>query len=193
MVFTVFFFGGFVYSAATATPSSELIAKFDQCNAARKNGTANAIDNFICLSSNVSTQQDIAFQIALDMLFRKIDTDIEDALQAFQTQKIKDPVVINNQLVEWFDMTGPDTSKTFASKYLAVCLDLTNPDNPLAKTVRTLSGTGSLGGVTTDGAAAAFVYGGTACTNLAENKLAAYYKIAYLIGLKGAKIGRAHV
>ena len=86
----------------------------------------------------------------------------------------------NNQLVEWFDMTGPKAQDSYPAKYLAVCQDLTNPDNPLAKTIR------SLGGATTDSAAGEFLYGGTACPRLVESKMAAYRDMGYLIGLKGA-------
>ncbi len=132
------FLGGFAYSAATSTPSSELKAKFDQCVSARDKGTADAIEDFICPSASVGAQQDIAFQIALDMSFRKIDREVEDALREFQTKKSKDPVIINNQLVDWFDTTGPKAKDAFPAKYLAVCSDLKNPDNPLAKTIKSL-------------------------------------------------------
>ena len=66
-----------MYSAATSTPSDDLRAKFDQCIAARNNGTANAIDDFICPSASVGAQQDIAFQIAIDTSFRKLDREVE--------------------------------------------------------------------------------------------------------------------
>lgn len=85
---------------------------------------------------------------------------------------------MNDQLVKWFDETGPDAENGFATKYRKICQDLQTDGNPVAEIVKAYSGT------TTEGQIGEFLYGPNSCNALVSVKMAAYRQIAYLIGLK---------
>jgi hypothetical protein len=167
----------FIFAAG---PDAELNGKFEQCVTARANGTSGAISDFVCPSGKVQSQYDIAYQIAVDIAFKKLDKEVEQALQEYQWKKSKDPVVVNTQLVDWFDATGPKAKDSFPAKYAAICQDLQSPDNPVTKVVNTFSWS------TTDGNTSEFLYDGDACLALVRAKMGVYRDMGYLIGLKNA-------
>ena len=80
----VLLIGGFAVFVLAAGPDTDLKSKFEQCVEARANGTAQSISDFICPSGKVSSQYDIAYQIAVDIAFRKLDREVETALQGYQ-------------------------------------------------------------------------------------------------------------
>lgn len=64
-----------------ASPDDDLKSKFEQCVTARANGTAESISDFVCPAGKVGSQYDIAYQIAIDIAFKKLDKEVESALQ----------------------------------------------------------------------------------------------------------------
>jgi hypothetical protein len=176
----VLLLGGFVVFVFAAGPDTELKSKYEQCVTARANGTAASISDFVCPAGKVGSQYDIAYQIAVDIAFKKLDKEVETALQGYQWEKSKDPVAVNTKLVDWFDATGPKAKDSFPAKYRAICQDLQSPGNPVAKVVNTFSWS------TTDSTTGEFLYGGQACLALVDAKMGAYRDMGYLIGLKNA-------
>ncbi len=85
---------------------------------------------------------------------------------------------MNDQLVKWFDETGPDAEKSFSTKYRKICQDVQAEGNPIAEVVKAYSGT------TTEGQISEFLYGPSSCNALVSTKMAAFRQIGYLIGVK---------
>lgn len=81
--------------------------------------------------------------------------------------------------MDWFDSTGPNSEKSFTSKYQKICQDVQSDGNPIGAVVKAYTG-----GVTTDGQTTEFLYDNNSCMSLVATKMAAYRDIGYLIGLK---------
>ena len=137
--FVVFLFGllltGFVvfHAFAVNTTESQYSAKIYECIDAAKRGQAKTIQDFVC-PEGVSVSQDIAYQVVLDLEFQKIDKEVKASLKAFQELKGKDVLKMNEQIKDWFDLTG--TKPGYLARYLVVCNDLSKDGNPLRETIK---------------------------------------------------------
>ena len=154
-------------------------AQIENCLKKRNLGQAKSIADYIC-PEGAMLDQDAAYQVVLDLEFRKIDKEIKAELQAFQKDKTKNALDVRKKLSDWFEQTSPDGGK-YPKKYEKICHDLASDGNPLFETVKAFSGSAS---VTTDGATAMFTASDSACTSLIERKIDAYQDMGELIGTK---------
>jgi hypothetical protein len=68
-----------------AVGSCEYMAKRDKCIAANENGTANGIEDYICLQT--TSTEEILYQIILDEKFKEYDTDAKKYISWLETNK----------------------------------------------------------------------------------------------------------
>lgn len=106
----------------------------------------------------------------LDLEFRKIDKEAEGKLKDMQQRTGKEFVKMDEDIVNWFDVTSKDA--TFDGKYSKVCADLSDPKSVLGQSVA------SLGTVSTDGKTSKFAGNRANCDALTGKKLAAYKSAA---------------
>lgn len=174
--------GGFFVFIMAAGETAGYKQKVEACLKAREPGGAGAksITDYVCPEGRVDSQHDIAYQVVLDLAFRKLDKELTEELKAFQGQKVKQSTDVNTKLVDWFDETGVNADKSYTARYKQICKDLGNENNPVGAVVKAFTG------VTTDGTTGEFLYGENSCTQLVDQKKAAYRDIAYLIGIKNA-------
>jgi hypothetical protein len=173
--------GGFFVFLLADNSTAGYQQKIEACIAARLPSGAGpkSITDYICPEGQVVAPHDVAYQVVLDLEFRKIDQEIQKELLAFQWDKVKKSTDVSAKLVDWFDMTGPNFEKSYTAKYQKICQDIQSEGNPINAVLRVYSG-----GVTTDGQTAEFLYDNNACMALVAKKVAAYRDIGYLIGLK---------
>lgn len=122
----------------------------------------------------MSYTQDIAYQVILDLEFRKIDKEVKQALVEFQKDKSKNVIAMNEKIKNWFDLTSKNP--VFLKRYLKVCSDISTPGNPLSEAVQAFTG-----GVRTDGDTAKFVQGSNMCSAFVQSKVDAFRDISLLI------------
>ena len=102
------------------------------------------------------TNFDVAYQVVLDLEFKKIDKEVYKALKDYQDKPTKDVLGVSHQLTDWFDETGPNSKSGFTAKYRKICTNL-ETGNPLFEAIK--SSKAFPLGVNTDGQTSQFVEG----------------------------------
>jgi len=125
--------GGFFVFILAADETSEYRQKIEACFKARgPNGAgAKSITDYVCPEGRVNSQHDVAYQVVLDLAFRKLDKELTETLKGYQGQKTKQSTDVNDKLVAWFDETGPNAANSFPKRYKKICQDINSPDNPV--------------------------------------------------------------
>ncbi len=157
---------GFFPMAANAGYEGQIVA----CLEARKKGQAKTIQDYVC-PEGIIGDQDVAYQVVLDLEFKKIDKDADSRLRSMQSQMGKDFVTMDHEIVNAFDTTSEKSE--FPNRYGAICSDLNDPKSVLRQTVDAFDAS-KLGSVTTDSATSSFAGNRKWCDALTANKLAAY-------------------
>lgn len=101
---------------------------------------AKSITEYVCPEGKVTNEFDVAYQVVLDLEFKKLDKEVKQAIKGFQGKKVRQSTDVNKQLVDWFDETGPNAKESFTSKYRKVCEDLETEGNPVREVVKAYSG-----------------------------------------------------
>lgn len=76
--------GGFFVFLLATDGTAEYKQKIEDCLQKRAAGTAKSITDYICPEGKVTNSFDIAYQVVLDIEFRKLDKKVKQALSAFQ-------------------------------------------------------------------------------------------------------------
>jgi hypothetical protein len=113
--------------------------------------------------------QDVAYQVILDLEFQKIDKDADGRLRQMQARTGKDFVEMDREVTNWFDTTSEKSE--FYERYSKVCSDLSDSKNVLRQTVEAF---GSGESVSTDSQTVQFSGNSAWCDSLVVGKLSAY-------------------
>lgn len=144
------------------------------CLEARDRGQAKSIKDYVC-PEGLMGDQDVAYQVVLDLEFRKIDRDAAKRLKDMQSRMGKDFVQMDTDTSNWFDTTSKDSE--FSDRYGKICSDLSDSKSVLGQTVAAFA---DKGGVTTDSQTARFAGNPAWCDTLVKRKLAAYAETSRL-------------
>ena len=171
----LFFHTGFLdtVTAATKIPEqSEYSGQIKSCIEKTKNGTAKTEQGYICPGGSHSNQW-IAYQVVLDLEFKKIDKDVEADIATLQSSSTKSIGEITQKITDWFDSTAKNSN--YRTRYEQVCNDISSDTSVIGQTIK------HFGSLTTDNGTPDFIEGQSTCGDLVNKKIAAYRDTAWLV------------
>lgn len=115
------------FSELTLTPT-EAISKTDECIKARTNGTANAIDEYLCPSGDFGyednrplTRDQLAYNITVNLLLNESDKKMREYMEQLNKIRDKDPVAWTEAYGSCILGKGWETKKSLAYFYDNLC------------------------------------------------------------------------
>lgn len=171
LLLVMLFLCGNILMATAAETSSQKQSKYsgqiDTCIEKNKKGQAKTEQSYLCPGGKLTPQQ-IAYQVILDLEFKKIDKEVERGLADLQSSPTKDIGKVGDTISKWFDATTG--TYNYRKKYEAVC-NKTVIDEAVKH----------FGSVVTDNDTDGFVTGNIRCQKLIDLKLRAYKDAAWLL------------